>query len=550
MSVSWLDETWGMPAPSDGDPQAAPGDSPAPSPEDQNLHHNPTFWILIAFALLSALLGRLAYLTKPFDHDARIFIYLGKLVADGGRFYHDIVDNKFPSVGLMTSICWRVLGTWWPGYVLLQTAMALGGALLLGRMAARAFGAHARLPAVLFALVYLNFNVAVFGGFQLETLQTFFAILAAGAALEALTGDNWRDAAVAGLCAGCAAMLKPTGLAALGAFAITTSVLHHQDWRRLLRHGGAAAAGLCIPLGVVLLYLINTRILADMPQLVRQIQRYAAETPWELSDYCKPFVVAVIALFPVVVRAWVFRRDEYRLPIDTNRPAALFAVCWLALELIGAVMQSRMYAYHFLPVAAPAALVYAMWPRKDRVASLAAAIVPLAFASIIASGEIMAFYWNTPMRSPVSDYLIARTAPTDAVWSDSYPRILLETNCKPGARIPLTFLFLNYDTAPLEYSEVMLRDFEDRRPKYMIMPLDLRDKLRDETTRAPELLNRPQRRQNYVRAWTRIDDYVKRHYRLEKCLDGQLIYRRCSPQELAQKQTPNPPVADINESVP
>src|SRR6266545_1883558 len=124
------------------------------------LTRNFSFWLLVGFIAATALLGRLAYLTKPFDHDARIFIYLGKLVCDGGRFYHDVLDNKFPSVGLVTSVCWRWLGTWWPGYVLLQTVLAISGALLLARMAGRAFGHAAKLPTALFALVYLNFNVA------------------------------------------------------------------------------------------------------------------------------------------------------------------------------------------------------------------------------------------------------------------------------------------------------------------------------------------------------------------------------------------------------
>ncbi len=506
---------------------------PAPDPCDrhQPLTQSISFWLFVTFALIAALLGRLAYLTKPFDHDARIFIYLGKLVCDGGRFYHDVLDNKFPSVGLMTSVCWRWLGTWWPGYVLLQTGMAMGGALLLGRMAGRYFGQHARLPAVLFALVYLNFNVAVFGGFQLETLQVFFAILAAGAALEAIKGGAISDAFVVGLAAGCAAMLKPTGLSVLAAFAAATIACHWRNWRHILLHGLAAAIGLSLPLGVVLIYLIRTDTLRDMPELYRQISRYAASTPWEATDFCKPFVVLIVALFPVLVRAWIYRREQNCLPIKIERAGAIFAIVWLALELAGAIMQKRMYAYHFLPVAAPATLIYAMWPRRDHAGSLAAALVPLAFASIIASGEIMTFHWGAPMHSPVSEYLIARTGVNDSVWSDSVPRILLETGLKPGARIPLTFLFLNYDEAPLEYSDVMLRDFDIRRPKYIVMPMDLKDKLRDETTRAPELFHRPLRKQNYIKAWGRIEAYVKSHYTLEKWIDGQMIYRRHTDQQ-------------------
>src|SRR5688500_12689252 len=99
---------------------------------------------LIALLATSALVGRLSYLVKPWDHDARMFVYLGKLFCDGGWYCHDVIDNKFPTVGMMTSAAWRMFGTFWPGYVVLQLAMAVGGAMLLARSAARHFGEQAR----------------------------------------------------------------------------------------------------------------------------------------------------------------------------------------------------------------------------------------------------------------------------------------------------------------------------------------------------------------------------------------------------------------------
>src|SRR5208282_5834647 len=98
-----------------------------------------------------------------------------------------------------TSPCWRMTGYWWPGYVLLQLALVLIGTFLLARSVGRNIGKYAVLPTGLFALVYLNFNFAVFGGFQLETLQAFFSILAATAAIEALGGDDARDSFAVGL---------------------------------------------------------------------------------------------------------------------------------------------------------------------------------------------------------------------------------------------------------------------------------------------------------------------------------------------------------------
>jgi hypothetical protein len=481
---------------------------------------------LIALLVTSALVGRLSYLAKPWDHDARMFVYLGKLVCDGGWYCHDVIDNKFPTVGMMTSVCWRAFGTFWPAYVLVQLAMAVGGALLLARSAARHFGEHARLPVALFAIVYLNLNVAVFGGFQLETLQTFFAILAAGAAMEALCGRRAIDAFVVGLAAGCAMMLKPTGGAVMGAFALAAMVQFAGQPRKLLAHGLSAACGVAVPGAVVLAYLFHTNILKDMPDLYRQIARYAAETPIAGADYLKPIIVCVIVGLPIVVRGWVCRRDCIRGAPSGGRSLLIFSIAWFALELIGAVMQRRMYSYHFLPVAAPAALLYGVFPRRNRIAALTAALAPAALLSILGARETIAACWGQPYRLAVSDYIVAHTNESDRVWQDSMPRLLLETNRKPGARVPLTFLFFNHDAAPLEFSAIMLRDFELRRPKYIIMPADLERKLKYESDRAPEMQRRPTRAENYRIAWRRIDDYVRRNYLPEKSMDQEMIWRR------------------------
>lgn len=480
---------------------------------------------LLALCIISAAAGRLSYLVKPFDHDARMFIYLGKLVCDGGRFGEDLIDNKLPSVGLMTSICWRMFGTHWWGYVFLQAALAAGATMLLARAAVRAFGEQARWPAALFAIVYLNLNVAVFGGFQLETLQMFFAVLAGAAAVNALTGGDRRDAVVVGLAAGCAMMLKPSGGAVLGAFAIATCVAHP---RRIIVQGLGGLIGLAIPLLFVAAYLVASETLQFVPMLSRQIARYASETPMRWDDWLKPVVVCAVAGFPIAVRGWVARRDKV-IDLDhrlSQKSALTFAIAWFALEMAGAVMQRRMYSYHFLPAAAPAALIFASFQRRLRIMPLAAAVLPAAVLTLASARQVWIACYPPTYRLTASDYLVAHTQPGDSVWQDSMPRLLLETGLKPGARIPLTFLFFNYDSAPLEYCDVMLRDFDDRKPRYILLPEDLEAKLRYESQRAPEMQRRPVRAENYRIAWRRIEAYVKQHYSPETTIDHELVYRR------------------------
>jgi hypothetical protein len=72
----------------------------------------------------------------------------------------------------------------------------------------------------------------------------------------------------------------------------------------------------------------------------------------------------------------------------------------------------------------------------------------------------------------------------------------------------------------------MLRDFEIRRPKYIILPSDLERKLKYESERAPEMQRRPVRAENYRIAWRSIDAYVRAHYTAETTIEHETIWRR------------------------
>jgi hypothetical protein len=485
-------------------------------------------WVLVVVCLTGALIGRLSYLAQPFDDDAAMFIYLGRVVGEGGRFCHDVIDNKFPTVGLMTSIAYRTFGSWWPGYVLVQTAMGIGGALLLARAAGRHFGDAAKLPATLFAMVHFNLYIAVYGGFQLETMQCFFAILAAGAAMEALVGKACtRDAFVVGLAAGCAAMLKPTGGAVLAAFALATLVTWRRSPLKLLRHGGAAACGLAIPLAVALAYLIGSDTLRDMPALYRQIAGYAAATPFEWIDLLKPVTVIVVVGFPMVVRGWIGRRDRTESVVP--RPIVVFLIAWLSLELLGVLAQRRMYAYHFLPLAPPAALLFAAIPRSERLSHLAGALVPAAIASIVAGGVLISKADGKPDRTAASEYLLVHAQAGDRVWQDWMARTLIETGLAPGSRVPLTFLFMNHDAAPQEFSRMILEDLERLEPKYVVLHTDLEARIADVTERSPELVASRARAENYRAAYRAIATYVNARYEPEARVGRQTVYSRRTP---------------------
>ena len=458
-----------------------------------------------------------------------MFIYMGKLVAGGGRVGVELIDNKFPTVGLMTSAAWRAFGaSWWP-YVMLQTAMSVAAALMLGRAIGRTAGSYARYPAVLFAVVYFNFCPGVFGGFQLETIQLFFATIAACAALDAIESADWRDAFLVGLAGGTAALVKPSGLAVVAAFAVTTFLVRLREPRAIARHATATLGGLLIPAAAALAYLHAADLFGVLPGISRQISRYAGESSWELADLLKPVVVLVIGGFPLVVRGLIFRRRKDRVPSPTSG-LWIFAAVWLLIELAGVVAQRRMYAYHFLVVTPPLAVLFGLLPRTDRLPPLVGALVPGMMLSMMSA-------WTTvevgrqPGRLEASGYLIAHTEPGDSVWKDEVMRLLIETDLRPGSRYPMTFLWVNYDEAPIEYCSSMLADFERNRPKYVLLPTEVERFITFQSSHIKELGNDPVRKANFTKAWGMLREYVDAHYVAEAVIGRDTVYRR---EELAQ----------------
>jgi hypothetical protein len=415
------------------------------------------------------------------------------------------------------------------------------------------------LPTFLFALVFLNLTPAVYGGFQLETLQIFFTVLSAGAGVELILTRSPADAFVAGVAAGCGAMFKPTAVGVLLALCVVLFVFKSEKGERedakarrheeekskthfLLRalrffassrsHFSSLSiffsmlAGLSIPIAFALLYLFNADLIADMPGLYRQISTYAHETVFDLVELLKPITALALLGFPIVIRGVVCRRQR-DVRASSPAPAIIaFLLLWLAIETTGVILQRRMYAYHFLPMVPPAALLFGMLPRLNRPVSLAGALVPIAVLSIAAAANLIVTTGPGEARLPLSDYLQSHAKPGDAVWTDAWPRVVLETGLAPGTRLPNTFLFTNYDNAGLDYSAGMLADFERVKPAYIILPTSLDRQLGYQIDFIPELNHRPIRRANYLAGWHHIEQYTLEHYDRETTVGNDAVYHR------------------------
>src|SRR5262249_37289707 len=153
-------------------------------------------------------------------------------------------------------------------------------------------------------------------------------------------GEDARDAFTLGLCAGTAALLKPTGLAVAAAFAISV-VLRGSSWRVVLRLGISTFFGMLIPLTVAFLCLRASGILQQLPAIYREISGYARISSWDWGDdFGKPIVVLLLVGFPLLVRGFISRRQRID-PGPRTRGMLMFVLVWLALETAGVVMQRR-----------------------------------------------------------------------------------------------------------------------------------------------------------------------------------------------------------------
>lgn len=483
---------------------------------------------LVIGALLVALVVRFSFLAKPFDADGALFVYMGKLVDEGGRFGIDLIDNKPPTVGLMTSLAWRAFGGDWLGYVATSAAMSVIASLAIARAVSWARPGRFALSFSL-ALVLLNIQPFVFGGFQTETLQTTFAALACAMGVAALARYDWRDALAAGLCAGCAAMFKPSGLAVLAALAISLVIAFRLRSAKLL---ASMVFGALIATSFGAVYLGVSGSFGYFVAQTNEAARYAANSAIDWFAAFKLATVLGTILLLIFVAMYFGRQvDGEAKPNARFRSIVLIGLFWLAIEAVGVALQRRMYAYHFLPMFAPASMLLALLPKSlSARTTLIAWILPLA----LSFDQTRSMYLQKPDdRLALTGYLQQHAGRNDRVWIDGYARLLIETDLKAGSRLPLTFLFINDDDAPLRYAQMLLNDLEMNDTRYVVLPHDIGGIVKHHIAHNRELAAFDVRRDNYARAWNQIEQAIQRDYSFEARIDGMDVFvRRASQLEM------------------
>jgi len=385
-----------------------------------------------------------------------------------------------------------------------------------------------------FAVVFLNFSPVAYRGFQLETVQCFLACLGGACALRGLweneiNGTRLTNSgqalfcSLAGLFAGAAGMLKPTGAGVAGALMVVLIFSGGARFRNLF----AVIAGLAIAPILVLVWTWRAGLFSEMGPLFREISLYGKGTPIVAADWIKPAMALIVAGFPfLIVR--ICRTGSETAPRSESRGAFLwFVVSWLVLEVAGVVLQKRMYIYHFLPVGPPLALLFGLACLDRRRNLYALALAPILFISLAHSwADFELLLKPGSGRLPESDYLLAHASPGDLVVGDPLERVLMETGLRCGARYAHLFYFVNHDEAPVEFGGRFIEDLERNRPTWAVFRADRKSHRLMQCVGQPMLSENPRRRENFLLTWGRIDEYLAGHYEAIGEAGEMTIFRR------------------------
>ena len=521
-------------------------------------HRGRVTWGTLCFgvALLFAIASRCVWIGRPFQNDAGLYVAIGRTVAHGGMLYRDLWDTKLPSVALLTAPLYLAFGGRWWCYVAFSLMLGVCSAIAVARSARRLGGRCAGLAAGLTALVMLNGPMFVGSGFQLETIQTCFALLGASLFIRLATPDlqrstdRRREAPIAlacGVLGGLAAMAKPTGLAATGA-AVVVILLGWKTFGggRAGRAIGAITCGVLLVVSLNVLYAVHAELTPAVPGVLREISRYASGTPWAQTLAPKTFMFLSVILWPiavavaavVAVRPFVKASpaiDDAKLPLSSSFavPIMAFAPAWLLFELVGVILQKRAYSYHFLPIVPPACLLFGLVMSRvaaslQRCAAIMVAIVPLVVLQTNSALEQLPYVWKK--KDPLIDvaaYVRAHTQPDDSVFADPVGGLSVLADRDPGARLGMLIHFVNDDDAPHRFCGELLNDLATRRPAIIALPgkasLDERFK---NWEHQPILARNPTRDRAYHEAWDRLLAFVHDRYQFEIDIEGTRIFRR------------------------
>ncbi len=501
---------------------------------------------MIPVLVVVGVLG-LPSLLYPLHADQATFAYIGDLWLHGGVPYRDAWDIKGPGVFAIYAVAQLAFGrSMMSAHLvdLIATVVAAAGLYALARKAGSPQAAP--FAAAVFGLAYYT----GFGYQETAQVESFAAPVAVGFVYgiwRCRESNRSRCWLLAGLCIGVLMLLKVVFvlLAPLYVIALSGPIGKGRKRGRSLCLLWSLLGG-AIPFALTFAYFFLKGAAGELPRLLAAQQAYArpddlrAVATWSASQTAqfvrqRPFLIwlAVFALgtlkLPVSGALRRLRRDldeppgemdrhplrERLDPAGADRAAVRAIWLWLGLTVVIVGLQWRCYAYHFLVVLPPLALLSGIGIARMLAAgsSLAAGATRLAGVIVLLlalldpvahlatnfgvacrvwSGQLpQERYWdlvNAPGWYPfsnsanVADYLRGHTRPADTILVYDFDPVIyyLAQRRSPTRHLSAAPIFAvaNIPVAMRRaWLEEQTREVRARPPAYLVVPSGFRNAL-------------------------------------------------------------------------
>ena len=328
--------------------------------------------LTVLAALGAASLWRLGEMVVP-DMDEGVYVYAGKLIAEGSRPYRDFMLAHPPLVPYLAAAAWVLGGGSLDFTRLFAVAVTLASCIPLYLLARRiAATAASGFLAVCIYLVGLVWIANLGRTIRLEPIQN--ALLIGGAAAWML-GTRRRSAFVAGLLLAAAVSAKLTSVVPIGLLAIAELA-----WPSGGRADGERRRTLV--LGAVLLLGPLTAWCVAQDGFIEWVFRAQVGRPREtLAERSAAFFLAV-ARFPVLLPGFLLAAWQLRAPDPRRRTLAVVALG----SSVAAVLIFHTFFRHYLALALPwLAILMGAWGASLRGGRTPRWLVPAAVAAAFLS---------------------------------------------------------------------------------------------------------------------------------------------------------------------
>lgn len=503
-------------------------------------------WLIVAATL--SFVFRLPFLTVPLITDEGGYAYVARRWLDGrGDLYGDLWFDRPQGIFLAYGLILHTLGTGEVAIRLGAWLVTLGTLVVIWAFAREAFNSRvANMAAVCFALIA---GSPAIEGFTANA-ETFMALPAAGCAwsLWRASRKDWcgRTLVMAGLLAGIATLLKPSGGVMLPAGLFFAARVAESEIRTIVRRWWWLTFGFAIALAPAILHgwltgwgdfaeAVTYRAHAHsgatetpveqfhaLRDLVRQVWPLLAAVALPLGVLCLSGLSSVRANWPSRKPGRMWQADAVlrllaRLPsVPVGREPAVLLRLWLIACLGGMAMGGHWFPHYLGQITAPLAIVLAAL-LSDTMLRLKAwawcALLGLVFAALLYPYSIVVttrgdtdemsnrlFDRDTyPVQDELAAYLRSHTDPEEPVYVAFAQASIYYLADRPAA---FRHIYM-WELSESEGALVAMAESPDR-PEYVV----------DMGQKPP-----------WPDGGLAFAEAVEKHYHVETVIDGVVIYR-------------------------